>query len=123
MDPARAHQSRFRRKLKHLLPRRLRHAPNSPDSPSTGEVKPLPPNASNAVQARESITLTTTIEAEVEYTEESPETPHRQSCPMHRPTTSTEQTLARLQLERALWEKARRTYSSPSPPCNLLTTM
>jgi hypothetical protein len=122
MDPTRAHQSRFRRKLKHLLPRRLRHAPNNPDSPLIGEVKPLPPNDSNAIQAVEAITVTTTIEAEVEYNEESPETPQSRSASPHRHTTAMEQTLARVQLEKALWEKARRAHPSPSPPCNLLTT-
>lgn len=43
------------------------------------------------------------------------------SASPHRPTTATEQTLARVQLEKALWEKARRAHPSPSPPCNLLT--
>ena len=105
MDFARSHQRRFRRKLKLLIPRR-RHTQNGSGPPKNGESKPLASNDSSDVQGGKDTNQTTTIETEVESSEGSREVPRSQAAsPRH---TNTEQVLARVNLEKALWMQARR---------------
>ena len=74
--------------------------------PKNGESKPLASNDSSDVQGGEDTNQTTTIETEVESSEGSREVPRSQAAsPRH---TNTEQVLARVNLEKALWMQARR---------------